>query len=143
MKRVLRSAFEPLPRTISTPTLLALVGAVVLGMGVTVHRFLETSEPLPGPTASVQGTNASGTVWAQEYRQESRPDSRIDSTDSARGTHRRCPARASYESASYGSGEQAPDCVPTLRQRSPATDAHSDPASVFRPPAESPQSVGG
>lgn len=45
MKRVLRSTFDPLPRSLPTPGLIALVALVVLGTAVTVHRYLESASP--------------------------------------------------------------------------------------------------
>ena len=44
MKRMLRSTFDPLPRSLSTRGLVALVLVVVLGTAVTVHRYMESSD---------------------------------------------------------------------------------------------------
>jgi hypothetical protein len=43
MKRSLLSSFDPLPHALSTKGLSALVAIVVLGIGVTVARYLESS----------------------------------------------------------------------------------------------------
>jgi hypothetical protein len=47
MKRVLRSAIDPLPRALSTKSLVALVAVVVFGTAVTVHRYVESGELPP------------------------------------------------------------------------------------------------
>jgi hypothetical protein len=150
MKRVLRSAFEPLPRAISTPTLVALVGAVVLGTAVTVHRYLETSEPPPSSAPS-----SAGTVWASDAAPEA-PDATVLQ-------HRRCSSSRSTlgnggngSNGSIGSNERgeeaaaygATQCMKSSsadRREPPAheTPLRNDPASVFRPSAESSQSAGG
>lgn len=64
MKRVLRSAFEPLPRALSTQCLVALVAAVVLGIGFTVFRYVESS----GPTRSTVSPAADSSVWGGSGR---------------------------------------------------------------------------
>jgi hypothetical protein len=43
MKRSLLRSFDPLPNALSTKALSALVAIVVLGIGVTVARYLESS----------------------------------------------------------------------------------------------------
>jgi hypothetical protein len=43
MKRSLLKSFDPLPHALSTKALSALVAIVVLGIGVTVARYLESS----------------------------------------------------------------------------------------------------
>lgn len=49
MRRVFRTPLDPEPRSLSTAGLIALVLGVVLGMAVTVHRFVESSaRPQPG-----------------------------------------------------------------------------------------------
>lgn len=65
MKRVFRSAIDPLPRSLSTPGLIALVAVVMLGIGVTVLRYLESSSPVAASNGayrseSVQGTGSGG-----------------------------------------------------------------------------------
>jgi hypothetical protein len=45
MKRVLRSALDPLPRAISTKALMALVGVVVMGTMAAVYGYLESARP--------------------------------------------------------------------------------------------------
>lgn len=44
MKSSLRPGFDPLPLALSTRSLLALVGIVLLGTCVTVERYLESSK---------------------------------------------------------------------------------------------------
>lgn len=72
MKRALPNAFDPMPGPLSTRGLVWLVGVVLLGMAVTVHRYLESSEhptakprveaaePVPQPTLEVRGVPARG-----------------------------------------------------------------------------------
>jgi hypothetical protein len=44
MKSVLRSCFDPLPRSLSTKGLVGLVAVVVLGTGVMVRSYLESAQ---------------------------------------------------------------------------------------------------
>lgn len=53
MKRVLRSAIDPLPRAVSTKCLVVLVALVVLGTAVTVHRYVESGEQVLGHASSL------------------------------------------------------------------------------------------
>ncbi len=72
MKRALPNAFDPMPGPLSTRGLLWLVGVVLLGTAVTVHRYLESSEhptakphveaaePAAQPTLEVRGAPSRG-----------------------------------------------------------------------------------
>jgi hypothetical protein len=44
MKKTLLQGFDPLPKSLSTKGLLALVGIVVLGTAITVERYVDSSK---------------------------------------------------------------------------------------------------
>src|SRR5262245_10267735 len=61
MERVVRSPFDPLPRSLSNKGLGLLVAVVLFGTGVTVYRYLESSDPDDHhavPTRSVHAADA-------------------------------------------------------------------------------------
>jgi hypothetical protein len=64
MKRSLLSSFDPLPHALSTKGLSALVGIVVLGIGVTVERYLESSQAATHYAGSYSALERPGTVLA-------------------------------------------------------------------------------
>lgn len=47
MKSVLRSCFEPLPRFLSTKCLASLVAMVLVGTGISVYEYLESTSVPP------------------------------------------------------------------------------------------------
>lgn len=67
MKRVLRSALDPLPRALSMQSLVGLVAAVVLGIAVTVVLYVESSRPTDGRAPTTSGSSsdvrAAGPSW--------------------------------------------------------------------------------
>lgn len=73
MNKVLRSTFDPLPRSLSTRGLVALVLVVVLGTAVTVQRYMESSDH---PRSEVFGQGPSRSTGASfEVRGGSRASS--------------------------------------------------------------------
>ena len=52
MKRVLRSCFDPLPRFMSTKSLTGLVVMVLIGTGISVYEYVESSHLPSRPAAS-------------------------------------------------------------------------------------------
>jgi len=87
MNRVLRSAIDPLPRALSTKSLLALVAVVVLGTAVTVHRYVESGD-LIAPHTSATVCPCAAEVRAApgecERVQNSVPTVRAGTTSDAR-----------------------------------------------------------
>ena len=74
MKRVLRSCFEPLPRFMSTKSLVGLVLMLLAGTGISVYEYLESARPLEKPAARAEAApaGARGEVHAAEP-QRTRP----------------------------------------------------------------------
>ena len=46
MKRLVRSIFEPSPRTVSVKSLALLVGGLLCGIGISVHEYLQSGRPM-------------------------------------------------------------------------------------------------
>lgn len=78
MKSVLRTTFDPLPRSLSTPGLIALVAVVVLGTAVTVHRYLESSSVTERRTVS--GASHAATSRPSEVRAAANEESTAPKT---------------------------------------------------------------
>ena len=71
MKRVLRSCFEPLPRFMSTKSLVGLVLMLLAGTGLSVYEYLESSRPperhpVERHPVRVEKSPAAGEVQAAE-----------------------------------------------------------------------------
>jgi hypothetical protein len=123
MERVVRSAFDPLPRSLSNKGLGLLVAIVLFGTGITVYRYLESSDPddhRAVPTRNVHASDAHpiGTI---EMR---------SSSSSAPATQPRCGLTATTE-------EPRPGCATPAERPSTAPGADTSPASWFRPEGES------
>lgn len=62
MKRVLRSCFDPLPRFMSTKSLIGLVAMVVVGTGISVYEYLESSRLPVHAAQSARASEAIGEI---------------------------------------------------------------------------------
>lgn len=112
MKRIIRSTFEPLPRSLPTPGLIALVAIVVLGTAFTVHRYLESSSTTERHALSnaARGSSlgigevraAAGDAGASSSAScpffGPGPESRTDTTDPAAGSNPSVPSQCSSPS---------------------------------------------
>lgn len=69
MKKVLRSCFDPLPRFLSTRGLAIVVAMLVGGTAISVHEYVESTQPRPRRPLLPA---ASGEVHAAERQAEPR-----------------------------------------------------------------------
>jgi hypothetical protein len=116
MKSVLRSCFDPLPRFMSTKSLTGLVLMVLIGTGISVYEYLESSH-VPVRAAATASDEVSET-------DVSRP---CESREPMNRNNRFRDADFVEQPSSASSAEQISECT-----RSAASDA----PSMFEPPAD-------
>lgn len=118
MKSVLRSCFDPLPRFMSTRSLIGLVTMVLAGTGISVYEYLESSHaPVRAGSASFEEYGDSDAGATSECGSRQRVDRRRTARDSDFAPQ---PSPAT-------SAEQVSDCT---------RSAASDTPSIFEPANE-------
>jgi hypothetical protein len=118
---MLRSTFDPLPRSLSTPGLVSLVLVVVLGTAVTVHRYLESSGHPPAE------------VWGQQPSKEAAIGSRLEGRGMSvepRASSLGSSRVGSCSSDSSAGSTASAGCTSTS---APATAAQPTTPSAFEP----------
>lgn len=118
MNRVLRSCFDPLPRFMTMKSLACVVAMVVLGTGISVYEYLESSVPPQRPLSRAQPSES-----VNELRAPPAKSMVLNSLAPAHST------RASLDDEHSRSNERGPTC-------GSAPQSRSIPPSVWEPPVE-------
>lgn len=105
MKSVLRSCFEPLPRFLSTKCLVSLVALVLVGTGISVHEYLEST------SVPARAVNSGSRTYLDSSR-ERRP-----APDA--GAPRRPPAAPSWAHYGAADGETSRNPAPAAASATP------------------------
>jgi hypothetical protein len=134
MKSVLRSPLDPLPRSISTPVLVLLVGVVVFGTAITVRGYLQSSEPvvrhLADPASATGRLHAEeGAVWASEEA----PEARVQQASRSQGIELRSAGTRGGSDGSMCCPGSTPAPAAEAGARASSSKAPDAPASVFQP----------
>ena len=122
---MLRSCFDPLPRFMSMRSLAGLVAMVVLGTGLSVYEYLESTRPPQRHPSAGISTSALGDVRAADRASAAAPsDRRMHASGAATWA-----APAKTEESGYHGGS-SPTCGADSEHRAP-------PASMWEPAQDS------
>ena len=122
MKRLVRSIFEPSPRTVSVRSLALLVGGLLSGIGISVHEYLQSGRPVV--RASSPASVEPGTCKREGGRSACTVPSSPVELPRAAPSSIRDPQPAKREA------ESAPTAAPTqwTPDEASTTDLREDPA---------------